>query len=146
METVAPLGPVYQAGTLSGNPIAVIAGLNVLQYLKANADTIYPKLAALGDLCAAGLREKAKARNIPVIVNNCGSMVTCFFTSASEVTDYTSAKSCDTAQFGMWFRQMLESGIYWPPSQFEAAFLSVAMTERDIHKIIQSSDESFSRL
>lgn len=146
METVAPLGPVYQAGTLSGNPIAVVAGLNILHYLKANAETVYPKLTMLGNLCANGLRESAKARNIPVVVNNCGSMVTCFFTSSGEVTDYTTAKTSNTVRFGNWFRGMLEAGIYWPPSQFEAAFLSAAMTEADINNIIQSSDESFSSL
>lgn len=146
MDTVAPVGPVYQAGTLSGNPVAVTAGLTMLTLLKEGRETIYPRLEALGAHIANGLQEAARNATVPVLVNQVGSMLTVFFTEAKEVTDYTSAKSSDTARFGNWFRAMLERGIYWPPSQFEAAFLSAVMTDEDADKLISAATEAFSSI
>ena len=123
MMHVAPEGPIYQAGTLSGNPLAVSAGLAMLRYLKAHPE-VYTKIEALSArLCA----------NPPagITVNRVGSMFTWFFTS-EPVTDYASAKKCDTQRFGEFFHWMLQRGVYLAPSQFEAAFMSAAHTEADI--------------
>jgi len=134
MSKVAPAGPVYQAGTLSGNPLAVAAGLAMLRHLKAHPE-IYGQLEAR----AARLCGAAPAG---ITVNRVGSMFTFFFTSAP-VTDYESAKRADTERFGRFFRAMLERGIYLAPSQFEAAFLSAAHTEEDIDRTIEAARESF---
>lgn len=131
MECVAPLGPVYQAGTLSGNPLAVTAGLETLTILREQKETLYPRMERAGETLASGLRDAARQAGVPLVVNQVGSMITAFFTEAATVTDYASAKTCDTAKFGRWFRSLLEGGVYWPPSQFEAAFLSAAMSDTD---------------
>jgi len=123
MSRVAPVGPIYQAGTLSGNPLAVAAGLAMLRYLKAHPE-VYDRLECLGaELCA----------NPPhgVTVNRVGSMFT-FFCNDGPVTDWESARRSDTARFGRFFRHMLDAGIYLAPSQYEAAFLSAAHTAEDI--------------
>jgi glutamate-1-semialdehyde 2,1-aminomutase len=137
MKCVAPVGPVYQAGTLSGNPLAVAAGLAMLRHLKSHPD-IYTQL----ETRAAELAASAPAG---VTVNRVGSMFTFFFTDRP-VTDYESAKLSDTAKFGKFFRLMLERGIYLAPSQFEAAFLSAAHTAEDIAKTVAAAKESFARL
>jgi len=125
MSKVAPAGPVYQAGTLSGNPLAVAAGLAMLRHLKSHPE-IYDRLEArAAELCAAA--------PAGVTVNRVGSMFTFFFTEGP-VTDWESAKRCDTARFGEFFRAMFDRGIYLPPSQFEAAFLSDAHTDDDIRR------------
>jgi glutamate-1-semialdehyde 2,1-aminomutase len=125
MNRVAPVGPIYQAGTLSGNPLAVAAGLAMLRHLKAHPE-IYDQLERrAAELCAAAPEG--------VTVNRVGSMFTFFFTEGP-VTDWESAKKCDTARFGRFFRGMLERGIYLAPSQFEAAFLSAAHSEEDIRR------------
>jgi glutamate-1-semialdehyde 2,1-aminomutase len=127
MSKVAPAGPVYQAGTLSGNPLAVAAGLAMLRHLEAHPE-IYDRLETrAARLCAAA--------PAGVMVNRVGSMFTFFFTDAP-VTDWESAKRCDTARFGDFFRHMLDRGVYLAPSQFEAAFLSAAHTDDDIDKTI----------
>ena len=130
MSMVAPAGPVYQAGTLSGNPLAVAAGLAMLRHLKAHPE-VYERLEANG----ARLQAAAPAG---VTVNRVGSMFTFFFTE-SPVTDWESAKRCNTARFGAFFRRMLDAGIYLAPSQFEAAFISAAHTEADIEKTIAAA-------
>jgi len=125
MGKVAPVGPVYQAGTLSGNPLAVAAGLAMLRYLKAHPE-IYRQLEErTAALCAEA--------GGGVTVNRVGSMLTLFFTDCP-VTDYESAKRSDTARFARFFHVMLERGIYLPPSQFEAAFVSAAHSEEDIRR------------
>jgi glutamate-1-semialdehyde 2,1-aminomutase len=134
MSQVAPAGPIYQAGTLSGNPLAVAAGLAMLQHLKAHPE-IYHQL----ENRAAQLVASAPGG---VTVNRVGSMFTFFFTD-QPVTDYESAKRSDTARFGSFFRAMLERGIYLPPSQFEAAFVSAAHTEEDIAKTVAAAREAF---
>jgi glutamate-1-semialdehyde 2,1-aminomutase len=134
MNQVAPVGPVYQAGTLSGNPLAVAAGLAMLRHLKAHPE-IYDQLEArAAELCAAA--------PAGITVNRVGSMFTFFFTDGP-VTDYESAKRSDTARFGRFFRAMLERGVYLAPSQFEAAFVSAAHTEEDIRQTIAAAREAF---
>jgi len=134
MRKVAPAGPVYQAGTLSGNPLAVAAGLAMLRYLKANPEVYRQLETRAATLCAAAPQG--------VTVNRVGSMFTFFFTSGP-VTDYESAKRSDTARFGRFFRAMLERGIYVAPSQFEAAFVSAAHTEEDIRRTAAAAREAF---
>jgi glutamate-1-semialdehyde 2,1-aminomutase len=134
MSRVAPAGPIYQAGTLSGNPLAVAAGLAMLRHLKAHPE-IYDQLERrAAELCCAA--------PAGVTVNRVGSMFTLFFTG-QPVTDYESAKRSDTARFGRFFRAMLERGIYLAPSQFEAAFLSAAHTEEDISETVAAAAEAF---
>jgi glutamate-1-semialdehyde 2,1-aminomutase len=136
MERVAPLGPVYQAGTLSGSPLAVSAGLATLAEL---APPIYARLEALGRRLEQGL-ERAIA-NFPARVQRVGSMLTLFFRPAP-VRSWADARDCDTARFGAWHRGMIERGIYWPPSQFEAAFLSTAHTDEDIDRTVEAAREA----
>ncbi len=137
MDCVAPVGPVYQAGTLSGNPIAVTAGLETLTILNEQKETLYPRMERAGEALAVSLREAAARRGVPLVVNQVGSMITAFFTEAGAVTDFASAKTSDTAKFGRWFRSVLEAGVYWPPSQFESAFLSSAMTDDDLAQLAE---------
>ena len=143
MDSVAPVGPVYQAGTLSGNPVAVTAGIAMLAELTAGKAEIYPLLEQLGARLAEGLRKAAAAAGRTVLVNQLGSMITVFFTEAPAIASYDDAKTSDTAAFGIWFRKMLDQGIYWPPSQYEAAFLSAVMTEADIDRIIAAAEVAF---
>ena len=135
MGQVAPAGPVYQAGTLSGNPLAMTAGAWALGHLSAD---LYRRLARLGARFAAGLSDEAERAGIPLHVNRLGSMLTPFFTQHA-VTDYSSATSADTAAYATFFRGMLARGIYPPPSQFEAWFLSSAHTERDVDRAIRAA-------
>jgi glutamate-1-semialdehyde 2,1-aminomutase len=146
MDVVAPVGPVYQAGTLSGNPIAVTAGLETLAILRESAGTLYTRLEALGATLAEGLRTAAQNAGVPVVVNQVGSMLTVFFTDAPAVTDYATAKTADTTRFAAWFREMLARGIYWPPSQFEAAFLSAAMQDADAEHLLAAAREAFAKV
>jgi glutamate-1-semialdehyde 2,1-aminomutase len=139
MNLVAPVGPVYQAGTLSGNPLAVAAGLKTLEILRRPGT--YERLEALGQRLAGGLEEQAKRSGIPLTVNRIGSMLTAFF-NPSPVTDYVSAKKSDMGMFARFFRAMLKRGIYVPPSQFEAAFLSTVHSEDDIDRTIGAAGES----
>lgn len=145
MNTVAPAGPVYQAGTLSGNPIAVTAGRALLSLLREDRATVYARLESTGRQIAEGLRAAAEQAGVPATVNQVGSMVTVFFTAHDPVTDYASARTADTAQFARWFHAMLEQGIYWPPSQFEAAFLSAVMTEVDVKHLLAAAHTAFAR-
>jgi glutamate-1-semialdehyde 2,1-aminomutase len=129
MERVAPLGGVYQAGTLSGNPLAVSAGLATLRALGDPA--VYARLEALGAALERGILAAAAAAGVPVTVNRVGSMLTTFFTEGP-VTDYASARRSDTARYARYFHAMLERGVFLAPSQFEAAFVSLAHGEADI--------------
>ncbi|MGH9371858.1 MAG: glutamate-1-semialdehyde 2,1-aminomutase [Vicinamibacterales bacterium] len=135
MELLAPSGPVYQAGTLSGNPLAMTAGLWSLEQLSPR---LYRHLATLGARLAAGLADAARAAGVPLQVNAFGSLVTPFFTS-QPVRDYQSAVSADTAAYASFFRGILARGIYAPPSQFEAWFISGAHTTRDIDRTIRAA-------
>ncbi|HZM58887.1 MAG TPA: glutamate-1-semialdehyde 2,1-aminomutase [Vicinamibacterales bacterium] len=135
MELVAPAGPVYQAGTLSGNPVAMTAGLWALKRLNS---TLYQQLARRGSMLAAGLAEAARDARVAVQVNAFGSLVTPFFT-ASAVRDYESALAADTSAYATFFRGMLARGVYLPPSQFEAWFLSAAHTDAHIKKTVAAA-------
>jgi len=123
MQSVAPLGPVYQAGTLSGNPVAVTAGLKTLEILER--DNPYPELESKTRQLTEVIAEAAKEFSIPVQINQIASMFTVFFTD-QPVTDYSSAKRSDTQRYARFFHALLERGVYFPPSQFEAAFVSTA--------------------
>jgi len=135
MDIVAPVGPMYQAGTLSGNPLAMAAGIAMLKQLRERKAEIYPKLESFGAKLTEGLTAAGGAAKVPMTVNRVGSMFTCFFTEGP-VTDWASASKSDTAAFGRFFRGMLDAGIWLPPSQFEAAFLSAAHTDEDIQKTV----------
>jgi glutamate-1-semialdehyde 2,1-aminomutase len=135
MEMVAPAGPVYQAGTLSGNPLAMTAGLWALKRLTPK---LYRDLARRGSLLAAGLADAARDAGVPLQVNAFGSLVTPFFTT-SPVRDYASALSANTTAYGTFFRGMITRGVYPPPSQFEAWFLSAAHTDRDVAATIKAA-------
>ncbi len=141
MDLVAPLGPVYQAGTLSGNPLAMAAGYATLNYLREHKD-VYAKLDKLAAEVVAGVTAAAKDAGITMCHNRVGSMFTWFF-APGPVTDWTSAATSDTEAFGRFFRAMLENGIYLPPSQFEAAFLGAAHTERDVEQTIAAAKHAF---
>jgi len=132
MEQVAPLGPVYQAGTLSGNPLALAAGLEALKVLGEDA-TFYDRLEEMGARLAESLTAAAREAGVPVTVNRVGSMLTLFFTEGP-VVDYESAKRSDLARFARWFGGMLAEGVSLAPSQFEAAFVSAAHADEHLEK------------
>lgn len=140
MDQVAPLGPVYQAGTLSGNPLAVSAGLAMLRLLQRPG--AYEQLEDISGKLGEGLAEVAAQGGVPVTINRCGSMLTVFFTDRP-VTDYGSARQSDTRRFAAWHRALLRRGVYWPPSQFEAAFVSLAHTDTDINATVQAAGRAF---
>jgi glutamate-1-semialdehyde 2,1-aminomutase len=135
MELVAPAGPVYQAGTLSGNPLAMAAGEWSLARLTPK---LYNPLRKLGSRLAAGLADAARAARVPLHVNAFGSVLTPFFTDRP-VRDFQSATTADTARYAAFFREMLARGIYLPPSQFEAWFLSAAHTARDVDRTVAAA-------
>ena len=141
MNLVAPLGPMYQAGTLSGNPLAMAAGCATLKYLREHKE-IYARLDKLSGELVTGVAHAAHDAGVIMTYNRVGSMFTWFFTPGP-VTDWTSAAKSDTDAFGRFFRAMLDSGVYLPPSQFEAAFLSAAHTEVDIQQTIAAAKQAF---
>jgi glutamate-1-semialdehyde 2,1-aminomutase len=141
MDLVAPLGPMYQAGTLSGNPLAMAAGYATLRYLRDHKE-IYKRLDQRSANLVAGVANAAKQARVELVYNRVGSMFTWFFTPGP-VTDWNSAAKSDTEAFGRFFRSMLDSGIYLPPSQFEAAFLSAAHTEEEIERTIAAAKQAF---
>lgn len=136
MLYVAPSGPIYQAGTLSGNPLAVAAGLAMLRHLKAHPE-VYPQMEERTALLATAAPKG-------ITVNRVGSMITFFFTD-QPVTGYDSAKTSDTKKFGRFFHALLERGIYWPPAQFEAAFISAAHSQQDIEQTVTVMQECFAQ-
>lgn len=144
MEYISPSGPVYQAGTLSGNPLAMAAGLAQLKFLRNNPQ-IYTELEEKGALLENGLKEAAKAANVNVCVNRVGSMLSVFFTDRT-VTDFNSACSSDQNKFKTYFNEMLKCGIYLAPSQFEAVFLSAAHTKEDLDKTIAAAYEAMKKI
>ncbi len=143
MEKIAPVGPVYQAGTLSGNPLAVSAGIAVLRLLKEPG--VYQELADRASALREGLAQAADDANVPVRINSVGSMMTVFFTD-TPVFDYASAKTADTQRYARYFNEMLQRGVYLAPSQFEAAFVSTAHSDEDIEATIRAAREAFARL
>jgi glutamate-1-semialdehyde 2,1-aminomutase len=139
MDRVAPLGPVYQAGTLAGNPLAMRAGIATLDQLSALG--LYERIEKLAATLTAGIREALRAEKIPGHVNAIGSLATLFFTQ-NPVTNYDHAKKSDTKRYAQYFRNMLERGVFLAPSQFEASFVSVAHTESDIVFAVNAAQES----
>jgi glutamate-1-semialdehyde 2,1-aminomutase len=138
MERVAPAGDIYQAGTLSGNPLAMAAGIATLDQLADGG--VYQLLEERGEQLEKGLARAAAQCGVPVSLQRVGSMMTMFFTPG-EVTDFASAKTSDTELFASFFRGMLERGVYLAPSQFEAAFISAAHTPEDIERTSQAAAE-----
>lgn len=144
MNMVSPAGPVYQAGTLSGNPIAMSAGLAMLHHLNDHPE-VYTRLEAIGEKLATGFRASLNKLGLPYTINQIGSMFTLFMTD-QPVTDFTSAKTCDLPRFGRYFHAMLERGVYLAPSQFESLFVSVALTDDLIEQVIQANEESLNEV
>lgn len=144
MEKLAPTGPVYQAGTLSGNPIAMAAGLACLHEIAQPG--VHQRLTELTDMLADGLCEKAREAGIPFVVNHVGGMFGLFFTDALAVTCYQDVMNCDVERFKKFFHLMLQQGIYLAPSAFEAGFMSVAHSDEDIRKTIDAAAYAFSEL
>ena len=142
MDLVAPLGPMYQAGTLSGNPLAMAAGCATLKQLRERKEEIYPRLERLSASLVEGVAAAAKDAGVPLCHNRVGSMFTWFFKSGP-VTDWDSASKSNTEAFGKFFRSMLDSGVYLPPSQYEAAFLGAAHTEQDVEATIAAAKQAF---
>ncbi len=140
MEYVAPVGPVYQAGTLSGNPLAMAAGLRQLQLLKELNP--YEDLDKKGEILEDGFKDISEETSTPIQINRVGSMITVFFTQ-TPVKDFATAKTSDTQRFAKFFRCMLEKGVYLPASQFEAFFLSTAHSKEDLYKTLEKARECF---
>ncbi|HVP53434.1 MAG TPA: glutamate-1-semialdehyde 2,1-aminomutase [Candidatus Eisenbacteria bacterium] len=145
MDMIAPLGPVYQAGTLSGNPLAMAAGITTLAQLKQNRAQYYRQLEEYTLDLVAGVLAAAKSIGVAMTANRVGSMFTFFF-SDKPVTDWDSAAKCDIARFGRFHNALLNAGIWLPPSQFEAAFLSVAHTPADIEVTIAAAKDALKGL
>jgi glutamate-1-semialdehyde 2,1-aminomutase len=144
MNMIAPSGPVYQAGTLSGNPLATSAGMAMLNLITSDLD-VYKRLEEKGKLIAEALESQIQKYKIKARVSQLGSMFTLFFTDVV-VENFSNAKTSDTAMFGRYFKGMLDKGIYLPPSQFESWFLSDAIGEEEIANIIQASDETLNEI
>jgi glutamate-1-semialdehyde 2,1-aminomutase len=142
MERIAPSGPIYQAGTLSGNPLAMTAGYETLSQLTPET---YTDFARKADLLEEGLKKAAEKYNIPHRINRAGSMIGIFFTN-EEVSNYEGAKSSDLEMFADYYREMAHSGVFLPPSQFEGLFLSTAHTDDDIEKTLQAAEKAFEKI
>jgi glutamate-1-semialdehyde 2,1-aminomutase len=138
MDYLAPLGPVYQAGTLSGNPLAMAAGMATLSALLAGRGEIYPKLEKTTAAIADGVAKIAAEMGIAMTTNRVGSMFTWFFTPGA-VTDFASAATSDTEAFGRFHRGMLEGGVWLPPSQYEAAFVGTAHGDREVEFVLEAA-------
>jgi glutamate-1-semialdehyde 2,1-aminomutase len=147
MDSLAPLGPVYQAGTLSGNPLAMAAGIVALEELGANskaesgkrkAENAYARLEQLGAQLEAGMKDAAKSAGVPVQFNRCGSMFCGYFTTAP-VHNVADAMHSDRERFKKYFHGMLDAGVYLAPSQFEAGFISTAHSEADIDQTVKTA-------
>ncbi|HQR23637.1 MAG TPA: glutamate-1-semialdehyde 2,1-aminomutase [Steroidobacteraceae bacterium] len=144
MEHIAPLGPVYQAGTLSGNPVAMAAGLATLDGISAPG--FHARLAAATDRLVTGLRHAATSAGVPLATNHVCGMFGLFFTSAERVTSYTDATACDVERFKRFFHGMLDEGVYLAPSAFEAGFVSAAHTDHEIDATVAAAARVFSRI
>jgi glutamate-1-semialdehyde 2,1-aminomutase len=142
MDLLAPLGPVYQAGTLSGNPLAMAAGIATIRYLQEHATDVYARLEATSRAVAEGVAVEAAQAGIPLTTNRVGAMWTWFFTS-DQVTNFEEAARSDTAAFGRFHQAMMQQGVWLPPSQFEAAFLGTAHGQEEIALTISAAREAF---
>lgn len=144
MDALAPTGPVYQAGTLSGNPIAMAAGFACLNEVAQPG--VHETLDELTTRLAEGLREAAEEAGIPMVVNHVGGMFGIFFTDAESVTCYQDVMACDVERFKRFFHMMLDEGVYLAPSAFEAGFMSVAHSMEDINNTIDAARRVFAKL
>jgi glutamate-1-semialdehyde 2,1-aminomutase len=142
MDLLAPLGPVYQAGTLSGNPLAMAAGLATVSYLQEHAAEVYPQLEATAKAMTEGVAAEAARAGVPLTLNRVGSMWTWFF-NPGPVANYAQAAHSDTAAFGRFHRAMMDQGVWLPPSQFEACFLSAAHGSAEVAATIAAARLSF---
>lgn len=145
MDYLAPIGPVYQAGTLSGNPLAMAAGLAMLNFLSTTPG-FYAKLEQKADFVEKGIRANLKKTGVPAVLNRVGSMMTLFFTENKQVTSFDEAMKSDSERYANYFRLSLESGIYLAPSQYECMFISYAHTEHDLQKLIDANLEALKQL
>jgi glutamate-1-semialdehyde 2,1-aminomutase len=145
MEKLAPEGPVYQAGTLSGNPLAMAAGITMLRILKENK-SIYSELERKATKLENGILENLRKTGVNAVINRVGSMMTLFFTEKEEIRTFDDAMTCDTSIYAKYFKMCLEAGIYCAPSQFEAMFVSDAQTDEDIENIIEANYNALSKL
>jgi glutamate-1-semialdehyde 2,1-aminomutase len=143
MARVAPEGDVYQAGTLSGNPLAMRAGIETLKALRDRRS--YERLEEISSKLESGILEAARLEGVPIVINRVGSMMTLFFTT-EPVTDYASAARSNLKRHAAFFQAMLDRGIYLPPAQFEALFVSLAHTDEDIQATVASSREAFAAI
>jgi glutamate-1-semialdehyde 2,1-aminomutase len=139
MNNVAPLGPVYQAGTLAGNPLAMSAGIATLKELQKPG--LYERIRTLNEMLGTGLRKALNDSGVAAQINSIGSLSTIFF-AANPVTNYAQARTSDTKRYARFFREMLQRGIFLAPSQFEAAFVSAAHTEADIDQTIAAAADT----
>ena len=143
MNMLAPEGPIYQAGTLSGNPLAMNAGLTTLKMLN---EEVYNKLEDISKKIEIGWKKNIKETGTDACIARVGSMLTLFFTSKKQVCNYNDALECDTKKYAKYFKFMLDMGVYLPPSQYESLFLSSVMTDDDIGKLIESNKIALEKL
>ncbi len=144
MEMISPLGPVYQAGTLSGNPIAMAAGLKNLELISKPG--FYDEIFKRTDTLMSGLRERAMKANIPFTTNHVGTMFGGFFTQEKQVTNYQQVMNCNNERFNQFFHLMLEGGVYLAPASFEAGFMSAAHSDEDIEHTLDAASRAFEKL
>ncbi|MCL4481617.1 MAG: glutamate-1-semialdehyde 2,1-aminomutase [Bacteroidetes bacterium] len=145
MEMMAPVGPVYQAGTLSGNPLAMAAGITMLKLVEETKD-LYTELERKSAKLEQGIRKNLEATGVPGVINRVGSMMTLFFTSAKQVTNLEEAMTADTSKYANYFKHSLESGIYLAPSQFECLFVSYAHTDDEIERMIAANLQALKQM
>jgi glutamate-1-semialdehyde 2,1-aminomutase len=143
MSKLSPLGPVYQAGTLSGNPLAMVAGIATLKFLKF--EDPYPKLEAVSRYLEGEMRKNVEQSGIPASFTRVGSMLCMFFTD-KEVVDYVTATSSDTTRYGKYFHAMLDQGVYLAPAQYEAMFVSIAHSDADIEHTLEAQRKALASL
>jgi glutamate-1-semialdehyde 2,1-aminomutase len=144
MDFVSPVGPVYQAGTLSGNPLAMAAGLAMLTYLQGHPE-VYQHIERMTTMLVQGLTQQVKEAGVKATINQVGSMFTLFFTD-KHVIDFETARTVDTQKFATYFQAMLQQGIYLAPSQYEAMFISAAIDEKLISRILEASRRALATL
>ncbi len=144
MEEISPLGPVYQAGTLSGNPIAMTAGLKTLELISGT--DFYSKLTAKTEALVGGLKMRAAAAGVPVTTNQVGGMFGLFFSDAEKVSDFSQSMACDQDRFRKFFHAMLDRGVYLAPSAFEAGFVSAAHSDEDLQQTLDAAEKSFAEV